>query len=293
MSQINDSTRFSPRLEAHGWSNTILGSPIYIGQDLPSASNLTTNVSAGTNYNASYNFDITQDANGNYNDVRNFYTQTSQAEYFTIVLQTSLTTPIPAMVLRVERDPEAPVVSRDYHIDLLVVQLSAFIYKTILDTDTDAWVLNANGTTYDLTLRLDWNEIFGSRPAYTLNTTFKDRSWAGRINIHCAPTDGATFTTITHPVPADPTAVSARFDDFAYCQWIPAWTGWDGRSGYVGRPIMDMKTGLPTFAEAVVEDEYHEGIWTVPAQWDPIDPRDVREVVFPDDEGTRKDDVPA
>jgi hypothetical protein len=289
MTQIEDSTAFSPRVEAWGANFTAGGFPFWTARDLPSATNLTTSVVANSTWNTSFNFDISQDADGNVNDNRNFYTQTSQGEYFTVTFQTNLTTPLTSTSVYVDQRTDVEVVSIDVNYGKTLVRDNSILYETILAADTDAWVLNSNGTTYDFTVRLDWNKAFGERPAYTLASTVRDTHWNGRLNLYVALTDGVSSTLLTHPTVNAP----YRYDDLAYVQWIPAWTGWDGRSGYVGRPILDMKTGLPTFAEAVVEDEYHEGIWTVPAQWDPIDPRDVREVVFPDDEGTRKDDVPA
>lgn len=287
LATVNDSTLFSPRLEAHGKSTTVLGTPTYSFAELPALPRpLFTAIPGGNFYNQSYNFDTTSDVNGNFNDTRNFYTQTSQAEYFEITLQTDLTTKHEGVTIYIDQTANPDVVSSTNHFTLAATAATYLTYAVYASTD-DIWVLNSNGSTYDLTFKIDWNLGFGSRPIYTLNSTFKDRLWNGRVNVVFDLTTGVpNRVDITHPT-------TVRLDDFAYGQWVPSWSGWDGRSGYVGRPILDMKTGLPTFAEEVVEDGYLDGVWTVPAQWDPIDPRDVREVVFPDDEGTRKDDVPA
>jgi hypothetical protein len=69
-------------------------------------------------------------------------------------------------------------------------------------------------------------------------------------------------------------------------------TGFHNRSYQDGRPVHDMKSGLPTFAEKLQEDGFFHGIWTEARHWDPEDPRNVRQVEFPDEEGTKKDEVP-
>lgn len=73
----------------------------------------------------------------------------------------------------------------------------------------------------------------------------------------------------------------------------PAFTGVDGHGVDRGRPVRDMKTGLPTHVDQLVEDGYHPGVWTAGGQWDPPDPRDERPTPMPPDEGAWEDDVPA
>lgn len=73
----------------------------------------------------------------------------------------------------------------------------------------------------------------------------------------------------------------------------PFFTGIEGHGVERGRPVRDMKTGLPAHAPDLTEDGYLPGIWTVPSQWDPADPRDERPTELPDHEGVWEDDVPA
>jgi len=283
MTLATNSSIFSPRLEAHGVSGTVVGSPLFIARTLPGqTSPLTTNVTSGYYYCQSYNFDTSADAAGNFRDTRNFYTQTSLSEYFTITLPTDITTPFENVLLYVDKRPAGAVYSQSNQPSRAADLAEHQLYATYASTDS-IWVLN--GSTYDLTFQLDWNLTFGSKPAWNIVTLVKNRLWNGRLNI-CLDMTNASTRVITHPT-------GTRVDTFAYGQYVPAWSGWDGRPASRGRPVLDMKTGLPSFAEDLVEDGYLDGIWTVASQADPLDPRDLRDVVFPDDEGTRKDDVPA
>ncbi len=288
---MTDTISFKPELVQHGWD---AGAPnTWFGQTLPVASGTIAIPAASvTNYRYTqiYDFGVTLDSERSLGvGVPNFYTQASQSLYFTLTLPTNLTS-IPDN-LQIQYYMTPPVTTGARRRTGITTarafgdgtRASTHLQEIVTyDTTSSVWVLN--GSTYDITIPFDFNTQFGDHSQDSIQTLSKTPTWDGRLNITLVLEDGEGWTI---NVPSDYSG------GFWVGQFVPFNTGWDGRSGYVGRPVNDMKTGLPAFAEELVEDGYRDGVWTVASQWDAIDPRDVREVVFPDDEGTRKDDVPA
>jgi hypothetical protein len=132
--------------------------------------------------------------------------------------------------------------------------------------------------------------ISGTQLTVTLSSAalvpfMKSSTWNGIISL--------TVTTLAvlevHSADSATPALAPRIDTAE----TPFFTGIDNDGVRLGRPVRDMKTGLPTHVPDLVEDGYRPGVWTSPNQWDPPDPRDERPTEVPDGEGVWDDDIPA
>jgi hypothetical protein len=155
-----------------------------------------------------------------------------------------------------------------------------------MEAPGEFFVLSENGVQYDINIPLDFNTEYDSRPARSIKTVLSGHDWNGRLAFAWENSFGFAPTI---EVTVEPEEYE---NGFLAGQYVPFTTGWLDHPASRGRPVNDMKTGLPAFAEDLVEDQYVHGIWTSGEQWDPDDPRNIRQVRFPRDEGTKKDDVP-
>lgn len=248
-----------------------------------------------TIYRQLYDFEVTFDSERNLPlDVPNFFTQDSQSLYFNLTFPTNITSIISTMVLGFEAvvDP----ISRP-NTEVIISNFNAKTNLRAIENPLDSSRWDLTGATYDLTFPLDFNtetstitiNAFaftppGNTKVKTIQSAIKPASWNGRIALTFTSFDASTWDFTIDP--------SDYNRGFLTGQYVPFHTGWENRPASRGRPVRDMKTGLPAFAEDLVEDGFKPGIWTSSAQWDPIDPRDVRPVEFPDEEGVKTDDVP-
>jgi len=156
----------------------------------------------------------------------------------------------------------------------------------LMDAPGEFFVLSDNGFNYDINIPLDFNTQYDSRPAKSIQTVLAGHNWNGRLAF--AWLNSNAFNPVI-----EVTVEPDEYDNgFLAGQYVPFTTGWLDHPASRGRPVNDMRTGFPAFAGDLVEDQYLHGIWTSSDQWDPDDPRNIREVRFPRDEGAKKDDVP-
>lgn len=286
--------QFRPRLEQHGTDGKKFGNENFVEETLPTnGSTLSLGTFGGPTetrvYTQLYNFDLATDAAGRIVDHDNYFTSAPQSQFFTVTLHTDMTSVHSNARVRVWLNP-IPTAFSDLVSPFFPGSPSpneldppmTIIEDNIPGTDA-LWVLN--GSVYDLVFKIDFNTIYTvatSPPTRSIMTMIRDRTWNGRLALDFQVGNGSTVI-LTFDSPYIGTAT---------CPFYPAFTGWDGRPADRGRPVLDMRTGTPAFAEDLVEDGFHSGIWTSQANWDPVDPRDVHPVDFPDDEGQKKDDVP-
>lgn len=276
-----DPIAFKPLLEQHGHVTSF---PLWIPRALPSGSGIVSfNVPGNATYTQTYDFEPRTDAAGNLVEDRVYFSSAPQGRYFTWTVATDLTSPRGDLQLEYRYDPEFPLWSSGYY-----PGISAEVGAVVLDADITAsssyWV--ENGSTYDLVFNLDLNSVIGDTFTGTsIMRLVNERLWNGRLALLLTNLSASSF--------------NVQFDMSTYSRgsldgwYVPANTGWAGATVDSGRPINDMKTGLPTTADAVSEDGYYHGIWTQAKSYDAEDPRNIRSVEFPPDEGVRKDDVPA
>lgn len=153
-----------------------------------------------------------------------------------------------------------------------------------LTDESPEWVFNSDTSRFDLDFNLDMNLLVGSRPAKSLMYLTRDGRWRGRLALSFTVNVSAFFFFVRNP--------SAYNRGFLVQPRIDDHTGWSGFSAERGRPVRDMRSGLPAFAQDLVEDNFSPGIWTSGINMDPADPRDFQPVEFPPDESTKDDDVP-
>ncbi len=277
---MTDPIAYRPALIQHGYQDSF--SSAWIEFDLPDAVGApdTFAINASGMYTQVYDFglDFHPDT-GKALDPPVFFTQASQGLYYSLELSTDRTTVSGLNVSFSYHHTATPALISDSN--------KPFDHspKTNLATAaTHTWTLN--GSTYDLQADIDFNTQIvragGARPDYSVQSLINHRNWNGYLILHLMYVDLVPWA-INNP--------STYTSGFLAGQYIPAMTGWAGRTG--GRPINDMKTGMPTDTDSVREDGYYQGVWTQDASWDADDPRHIRSVEFPPDEGTRKDDVPA
>jgi len=238
-------------------------------------------VSAGATYTQIYTFEVNNDSErGLQLDTPNFFTQASQSQYFTLTINTKLTSPRSDIGLQYQTGPTPSA----WEVSGPNLPENVTDFQDIenpIASDSSLWVLN--GSTYDLVIPLDFNTQYGTGSTESIKRTVNKPTWNGRLSL-AFPNSGASWAF---------TINSDTFDrGLMVGQYVPFHTGWDGAPASRGRPVRDMRTGLPAFAEDLIEDGFHPGIWTSARSWDPTDPRDLRPVEFPAGEGTKKDDVP-
>jgi hypothetical protein len=213
-------------------------------------------------------------------DAPNFFTRAAGGLYFTLTLETTETSAPTdwALYWINEEAPDAWVEGQTA--PTLTNSNRVLIAENISST---YWSLNSNGSTWDLAYPVDFNTVTGTRPPISVQNTTRSTRWNGLLQFQFSSAAGATV------IVRDPEAYNRGF---LQGQYVYHYTGWENRPAERGRPVPDMRTGMPSFAEDLIEDDYTPGIWTSAKQWDPDDPRDVRPVEFPADEGVKKDDVP-
>ena len=274
---------YKPLLAQHGRSTT--GGTIWaevatnLG-DFPEGNQ--TIISAGEVYGFVFDFEIDFDSTtGLPRPSRNYFTQDSQSQYLEILFSTNIETPVSTFgyQFRATSTPELWGLNTPPQTNTDLQDI-----ETTFSNTSDIWTLN--GSTYDMVFQIDFNTKYGSgKDKNSIQRYIQHSTWNGYLAIVITNTGGASYR-VNQPT-------GAVFDrSQATGQYVDFYTGWLDRPASRGRPVTDMKTGLPAFAEDLVEDGFLPGIWTSADQWDPIDPRDIRSVEFPDDEGVKKDEVP-
>ena len=163
---------------------------------------------------------------------------------------------------------------------------------TVLETYADgsaSEVLTMNGPSYDFSYDIDLNTAYTQNAAtangnrnITMMSNMSNSKWNGYFAL-------GFYATTAHFVQFEPDT----FDRGSIAgQQVPFHTGWEGFPASRGRPVPDMRSGMPSFAQDLQEDGQQEGIWTSAANWDYKDPREIRPVEFPPNESLRDDDVP-
>lgn len=282
---MTDTISFRPRLEQHGHQSGTLFTPFSTDLDTDPATIYP--IPAGADYIQVYNFDLTFDSErGLPLEPNNFYTQSDQSKFFTMTLATTLTAKIATLSLAME-GLETPSVKAESPTEtLLLSALSPMTIEDSISASSSFWV--QNGFTFDLVIPIDFNTI-NSRPSgsterdATITQFIKTTRWNGRIILHIE-NSGDSWS-----IKVDPNTFDTGF---WAGQYVPFHTGWENFPASRGRPITDMRSGLPAFAQDLVEDGFVPGIWTSSENADPDDPRNIRQVEFPPNESTREDDVP-
>ena len=141
------------------------------------------------------------------------------------------------------------------------------------------WAVEDDGT-FSITEEIFFDTIYSASGSTKNQATMYDKVrstiWDGYLQFSIATTSGT--------VPITNVTLSG---------WsVPFNTGWEGHTAYEGRPVWDMKTGLPTFAQDCTEDGYYYGIWTAANSWDADYPPNLQPVELPDSEGEIDDDYP-
>ena len=158
----------------------------------------------------------------------------------------------------------------------------AYTIKSVAVTDTDNWVLNSNGSTFDLTFDLDFtttytNTTSGASIPAALLTTVNNSVWNGRLIFFLTP---STFW-------------SATISSISFTGKVHDWhTGQMGaKMGQRGRAVHGYITGQPYHSNEAVADGFRDGIMVHPDNWDPADPLDTDPFTPPPGESVVDDEV--
>jgi len=271
---MTTTTTFRPLLVQHGVGTFIAWTDyeVDIGSQVGVQSYA---VSATKQYSQVYDFGLTFDSERGLpigNDV--FFANV--ANTFTVTLETSRTSVPAASAIWFSNILAQPLWTTG-------ISTADSVLLELFTSSSDAWQLNSNGTTYDFSFDIDMNATYtGNARDVTIMSNFRDSRWQGKFALVFA--FGGTDVLVR-----DPTAYDRGF---LSSQHVPIHTGWENRPATRGRPVTDMRSGKPAFAQDLQEDGFINGIWTSSRNWDPDDPRNIRPVEFPPDESLKDDDVP-
>ncbi len=213
---MTDPIPYTPVLEQHGYRNVAFGSPFWIQLALPAANDTIVIPDVGL-YTQVYNFEVSNDADlGLILEPNNFYTQAESDLYFTLTLPTNLTSTDATRGYEFRTDPNHSLWTSSY----FPLQVSDVDVQTIENpyaADSPIWVLN--GSTYDLTFKLDFNAQYGNvRNANSMGRVVKNCKWNGRLILTFPNTLGTAWNI---NVPADYSR------GFMQGQYAPFYTGWN------------------------------------------------------------------
>jgi hypothetical protein len=210
------------------------------------------------------------------------------AKVWTLTVETSLTSTskIPKFYMVLDPKPwgdSEPTTRTDRTNDL------SMLVERLLQT-SETWVLNANGTTYDLVWEFDFlttgdnylhsNDTFTAlsssiRPFHDL---VNSPNWNGTMKFHFDADAPITMTI-------NAITFTGEVRDFHY--------------GTMSQP-MDVHaravhcyiTGQPYMSHTAVQDDYRDGIMVHPDNYDPADPLDTDYFTPPPGEGVVEDEIP-
>lgn len=215
----------------------------------------------------------------------------SAAEPWTLRLETSLTNPVTVLNLYMVLNPQPWTTANSPYTCRAGNLADESVKIEQISNTSDAWELNANGSTYDLVWEFDFDTSAreaGWYGSYTLDyispdihpfrDLISDSSWNGTLQFHIFA-GGAVSCAI------NAASLTGEVQEFH--------TGFMNEDiNKRSRAVHCYITGQPYMSHEAIEDGWRDGIMVHPDNSDPADPLDTDYFTPPPGEGVVDDEIP-